>query len=134
MKSNLTLILYSNTAVWYNGYESAHGISESRKLLSNYQHSLKYTCYTLLKDKLYVLCGNMTSQSIGPKGQGYRPNFSSYILIFWCCTAGLECAPIQLCRGGPAPQKFSMRATYVIKLSKAYKASNNVLKEIVKLT
>ena len=32
------------------------------------------------------------------------------------------------------PKKFSTRVTYVIKLSKAYKASSNVLKEIVKLT
>ena len=33
-----------------------------------------------------------------------------------------------------SPKKFSMRVTYVIKLSKAYKASSNALKEIVKLT
>ena len=33
-----------------------------------------------------------------------------------------------------SPKKFSMRVTYVIKLSKADKASSNGLKEIVKLT
>ena len=33
-----------------------------------------------------------------------------------------------------SPKKFSTRVTYVIKLSKAYKTSSNVLKEIVKLT
>ena len=33
-----------------------------------------------------------------------------------------------------SPKRFSKRVTYVIKLSKAYKASSNVLKEIVKLT
>ena len=32
-----------------------------------------------------------------------------------------------------SPKRFSTRVTYVIKLSKAYKASSNVLKEMVKL-
>jgi len=32
------------------------------------------------------------------------------------------------------PQKFSTWVTYVIKLSKAYKTSSNVLKEIIKLS
>ena len=33
-----------------------------------------------------------------------------------------------------SPKTFSTSVTYVIKLSKAYKASSNVLKEIVKLS
>ena len=39
------------------------------------------------------------------------------------------------CRGGPARKVFSEgHINYVIKLSKAYNASSNVLREIVKLT
>ena len=52
---------------------------------------------------------------------------SQFFLLhtFWHCTASLGCAPIRL-SWQTSPKKFLMRVTYVIKLSKAYKAPSNV--------
>ena len=42
---------------------------------------------------------------------------------------------VHILGGGPTPKGFQRGShNYVIKLSKAYKASSNVLKEIVKLS
>ena len=54
-------------------------------------------------------------------------------------TVRFEHTPSWLCStkkvGRPAPKSFQREShIYVMKLSKAYKASNNVLKEIVKLS
>ena len=69
--------------------------------------------------------------AVGLKGQGYRPNFSSYILLFLVLHSQLGVCSNPTVSWRISPERFSVRVTYVIKLSKAYKASSNVLKEIL---
>ena len=55
-------------------------------------------------NKCFTCTDRKVVAATGLKGQGYRPNFSSDILIFGRCTASLECAPVRLCHGGPSFQ------------------------------
>ena len=88
-----------------------------------------------MADNECLMCSDRTVvAAICLKGQGHRPLFFVLHTKFWRCTTGLECAPIRLCHGGPAPKSFQRRSHMWSNCPKAYKASSNVLKEIVKLS
>ena len=84
-----------------------------------------------MADSKCLMCTDgKVDAAIGLKGQGYKPNLSSYILLFLARHSQLGVGSNPTVSWRTSPKRFSMRATYVIKLSKAYKASSNVLKEI----
>ena len=72
--------------------------------------------------------------AIGLKGQGYRPNFFLLHTTFLALHSQLGVCSNLTVSWQTSPKMFSTRVTYVIKLSKAYKASSNVLKEKVKIS
>ena len=91
---------------------------------SRYHFCSRYLAYhfllLLLVRPVAHCTGYLTSFSLELNDMIVSADSQGTSLFIGHCTASLECAPIWLCHGGPAPKMFSTRVTsfYVIKLSK----------------